>query len=169
MHVVHEKDTIAEAGEKLFHPLFIELLSRACRCAFQSFQHAGLVSFGLQTSDEPSAGIRQAFVVQIDGVLRRQYDTQTERAGLLQQREQGLLRRRIGDRREVAEDFVHVENGAEAGGSGLRPYPAKRLTQKQSDKKHALRIVEMRDRENGEPRFPSRRMEHLADIERFAF
>jgi len=122
--IVHEKDTITEASEKLFHPLFIELLPRACRCAFQSFQHASLVSFGLQPSDEPGAGIRQAFVIQIDGVLCRQHHAQTERAGLLQQREQGLLRRRIGDRREIAEDFVHIEDGAEAGRAGLRPDPA---------------------------------------------
>ena len=27
VHIVHEKDSIAEAGESLFHPLFIELLS----------------------------------------------------------------------------------------------------------------------------------------------
>ena len=83
MHIVHEKDTITEAREKLFHPLFIELLSATCCGALQSFQDARLVSFSLQAPDEPGAGIGQAFVVQIDGVLCRQYHAQAERPRLL--------------------------------------------------------------------------------------
>jgi hypothetical protein len=74
--IVHEKDTIAEASEKLFHPLFIELLPRACRSAFQSFQHASLVSFGLQQPNKPGAGICQTFVIQIDRILGSQDDSE---------------------------------------------------------------------------------------------
>ena len=58
MHIVQEKHSIAQAGQRLLHRLFIELLSAACGGAFQSLQYPRLVSFGLQPSDEPGAGIR---------------------------------------------------------------------------------------------------------------
>ena len=70
---------------------FVEPLT----CGDQTFNHARLVALGLQAADKPGAGVRQSLVVEIDRVLRRQHDAEAERARLLQQREQRMLRRRI--------------------------------------------------------------------------
>ena len=68
----------------------------------------------------------ESLVVEVDGVLRRQHDADAERARLLEQRQQRRLRRRIRDRREVAEDLVHVEDRAQAGRARLAAHPRRR-------------------------------------------
>ena len=124
VHAVHQEHALAETGKNLFDLLSVEVAAGFTGRAFQSVHQAVLVALGLQPADEPGPAVRRAFVVEIDGVLRREHDAYAEGARLFEQREQRLLRWRIRDRREVAEDLVHVEDGAQAGGAGLRARPA---------------------------------------------
>jgi len=80
----------------------------------ESFDDAQLVTFGLQAADEPGTAVRKSFVVEIHWILRRQYAAQSEGAGLLEQREHRRLRGGVRAGREIAEDLVHVEDGAQA-------------------------------------------------------
>src|SRR5687768_18261765 len=49
------------------------------RRAFKTFEHTRLVALGLQPTQEPGARVRQALVVQVDRVLRRQHHAQSKR------------------------------------------------------------------------------------------
>src|SRR5262245_60137868 len=141
MDVVQQEDAVAEAGEQLIHATAIELF--AAGGAFESLQNARLVALGLQATNKPRAGVVQPLVVEVDRILRRQNDAEPESPRLLQESEQWLLRRRIGDRREVAEDLIHIKDGAQAGRTRLRSHPTDGLVQQQGDEEHALAVAEM--------------------------
>jgi beta-lactamase family protein len=51
--------------------------------------------------------------------------------------------RRISNRGKVAKDFIHVEQGSQAGGARLCSHPAQSLIEKQRDKKHSLSVAQM--------------------------
>ena len=68
-------------------------------CPLEPIDDAGDVALRLQATEEPSAAIGKRFVVDVDGVLRREDQAETIRARLLEQREQRALRWRLGDRR----------------------------------------------------------------------
>src|ERR1051325_10109544 len=108
MHVVQQKDAIAESRQGLFHLLPVEFLSAARGDAFEPFDHARFVAFSLQTTNEPSARVRQPFVIKVDGVLGYEHYTESERATLFQQRQQRKFRRRIRYRRKVSKDFIQI-------------------------------------------------------------
>ena len=101
----------------------------------------------------------EALVVEIDRVLRRQHHADAERARLLEQRQQRRLRRRVRDRRKVAEDLVHVEDRAQARRAGLPAHPGHDLVEQQRHEEHALGVAEVRDREDRDARLPFRRVE----------
>ena len=91
MHVVHQEHPLAEAGEHGVHRRPVKARSSiGCR-AFESIQHAHLVPVGLQSANKPRAGVGQSLVVDVDGILRRQHHSETERARLLEQGQQRLL------------------------------------------------------------------------------
>jgi hypothetical protein len=81
----------------------------------------------------------------------------------------GSFGRRIGDRREVAENLIHIENSPQARGAGLAADPPQRLVQKQGHKEHALGIVQMGDGKNGDAGFARGAVEHTPDIQRLPF
>ena len=83
--------------------------------ADHAVEQALLVALGLQAPDHPGAGVRDRLVVDVDRVLRRQHHADAEGAGLLHQRHDRLLRRRVGGRRQVAGDLVHVEQRPQVG------------------------------------------------------
>ena len=99
----------------------------AGRRALEALEDAGLVPLGLESADEPGAGVGEALVVEVHRVLGGQHDADPERPGLLEQGQQRPLGGRVGDRREVAEDLVHVEEGPEARRPGLGAGPAEHL------------------------------------------
>ena len=70
-------------------------------------------------ADTPRAGVRHRLVVEIDRVLRREQQSDAEGPGLLEQRQDRLLGRRIGRRGDEAEHLVHVDQGAQVAGPGL--------------------------------------------------
>ncbi len=136
--------------------------------AFQAIEQPGLVALGLQLADEPGAGVGQRLVIQIDGVLRRQQNADAERSRLLEQRQERLLARRIaGMRRQVAEHFVEVQQGAQVGGARLPAGPGQHLLQQERDEEHPLVVVEMRQVENQVLR-PTVAVEHGRQVERLA-
>jgi hypothetical protein len=118
--------------------------------ALEAVDEAHFVALGLQAADEPGAAVGEAFVVEVDGVLRGQDDADAEGAGLLEEREQRELRGGIRGGREVAEDLVHIDEGAEAGGAGLGAHPTDDLIEEQGDEEHAFGVGEMGDGENGD-------------------
>ena len=114
-------------------------------------------------------GVGEALVVEIDRVLGREDHAHAERPRLLQQRQQRQLRRRVRDRREVAEDLVHVDDRAQAGGArtALRIQPS--ISFSSSETKNIRSASrEVGDREDREPRLALRRVEQRADVERLA-
>ena len=142
MHVVQQEAALAETGNRSLHFLFVEI---ACGGAFEALHDARLVALGLQAPDKPGARVRESLVVEVDGVLRGEYEAEAVGARLFEQRQEQLLRWRVRDRRHIAEDLVHVEDCTQAGGAGLRAHPRNEFIQQHRHEKHALCIVEMRD------------------------
>ena len=106
--VVHQEHAALEARQRGVELLAVE----PRRHAFEPVEHARLVAFGLQLAEEPRAGVRQPFVVEVHRVLRGQYDPHSKRARLFEQRQQRRLRGRVGHGRQIAEHLVHVEHRA---------------------------------------------------------
>ena len=136
--------------------------------SFEPFQHAELVTLSLQSSQEPSAGVGESLVVEVHGVLRGEDDTQTERAGLLEQCEHRPFAGRVGRRREVAEDLVHVEYRPQAARAGLRADPVQHFVEQDRDKEHPLGVVQMSDRQDRQPGPLLGSIKQRLDVERFA-
>ncbi len=76
MHVVHEKDTAAQARQSGLHRSAVEFPAR--RRTLEAVQHARLVPLGLETADEPCAGVGKRLVVEIHGILRGEHDADAE-------------------------------------------------------------------------------------------
>ena len=127
-----------------------------------------LVALRLQAADEPGAGVRQALVVEVDRVLGREHDAEAEGARLLHERQHRQLRGRHRRRREVAEDLVHVEERAQRRGAGLAAHPGDQLVGDQRHDEHALRVGEVRDRDDGDARLALGREQQSLDVERLA-
>ena len=140
MHVVQQEASLAEARDRTFHSLFVEIATAG---ALEPLHNAGLVAFGLQAPDEPGAGIGQALVIEVDRVLRGKHQTETVGARLFQQGQKQLLRRRVCDGRHVAEQLVHVQNGTQARRTLLRPHPGNQLVQQHAHEEHSLCIVKV--------------------------
>ena len=168
MDVVHQEDAFPQPRDRRLHLRAVKRFPRRGRCSFQSIQHTEFVALGLQPADEPRSTVRQPLVVEVDGVLRRQHHTQSERPRLFEQREHRQLRGRIGRRREVAKHLIHVEHGPQARRAGLRPHPRNHLVQQDRHEEHPLGVRQMRQRQNRQPGFALFRMQQPANIERLA-
>ena len=88
---------------------------------------------------------------------------------MFEEEKQRAFRWRVGDGREVSENFVDVENGAKGRRAGLAAHPSDDFLEQSSEEKHAFGIGKMRDAEHGETRFAFGRMQKAGDVERFAF
>ena len=164
MHVVHQEHALLERRQRLVQCAAVE----AARDSLQAVEHAALVALGLQLAEKPGAGVRQRLVVQVDRVLRRQHDADAEGARLLEQRQERQLGRRVGDRRQVAEHFVHVQERAQRTGAGLAPRPFKQRVQHQRHHQHALGVTQVGNRHDGDPGLSGRVVQHRADVQRHA-
>ena len=110
------------------------------------YRNPVMILGGLQPANEPGTDVGQTLVIEIHRILGRQNDAESEGAGLFEQREKRLLRRRLSARRNVAEDLIHVENRAQAGRAGLAADPCQDLVQKNRDKEHSFAVVEVSNR-----------------------
>jgi len=126
------------------------------------------IAIGREASEQPRARVREALVVDVDRILRREHDAEPERARLFEQREHRALRRGLGDRWEVAGDLVHVEERAQRRRALLGTHPANELTEQHRHEELPIGIGEMRDGEDREARPPARTVEQRGDVERRA-
>ena len=165
MHAVEEEDALAQFVEHIKQRCTVGPATRAG--VFQSFQHALFVAVCLQASDEPRAAVGQRFVIEIRRVLRGDENAETEGARLFEQEEKRTFGRRVGDGRQVAENFVEIEQCAQRGRAGLAPHPRDHFLEQGGDKKHAFRVGQMRDAQHGESRLSFRRVQEFGDVERF--
>ncbi len=166
--VVHQEHAASEPGQDLLGPGPIEARAGGCGGPLQALHHPRLVALGLQSPQEPGARVREALVVEVHGVLRRQHHAESVGAGLLEQCQHRQLRGRIRRGREVAEDLVHVEERAQAAGAGLLAHPGDHLVQQHRHEEHALLVGEVCDGEDRDPRLPLRCVEQAAHVERLA-
>jgi hypothetical protein len=135
---------------------------------FQSFRVIGpriqhsvddalAIAVGLKAPREPHAGVREDAVVEVHRILRGDQDAHAERARLLEQRDEGLLGRRVGGvgRREP-EDLVEHEKCAERGRTRLRTDPSQKLIEDDPKNEGALVVIEMGHADNHRRRAPVR-------------
>ena len=140
-----EELALAEAADRL-----VELRDvRAAARRAEPLEHPGLVVLGLEAPDEPRARVRHRLVVQVDGVLGREHEAEPERAALLEDRQDRLLRRRRGARGHVAEHLVHVRERAQVGRALLAPHPRHELREDERDDELALGVREVRQVDDG--------------------
>ena len=165
--VSHQEDPVAEAGQQLVHRRPVE--RRAGHRALEAFHHAHLVALGLEPPDDPRAGVGEALVVEVHGVLGGEHAAQPVRARLLKQREHGGLRRRVRARREVAEDLVHVEQRPQAARARLRAHPGEHLVQQDGYEEHALGLGQVRDGQDRDARLALGCVEHPLDVKGLPF
>jgi len=82
---------------------------------------------------------------------------------LLEESEERLLAWRVCHRRKEPKDLVHVQERPEARRSLLHPHPADNFVEEICDEKHPLRIRQVRDGENGNPRLSSGCIQDVGD------
>ena len=134
----------------------------------QALQHACLVVLGLQPPDEPGAGVRHRLVVEVDRVLGREHEAEAERATLLEDGQDRLLRRRCGGRRHVAGDLVHVRERAQVRRSRLAAHPRHELAEDERRHEHALLVREVRQVDDRGAGLTLRREQERLRVERRA-
>jgi hypothetical protein len=78
---------------------------------------------GLETTYEPGPDIRKTLIVEIDRILRTEYNTDTVGPCLFEQRNHGFFGRWVFHRREKSVYLIHIKEGAQAGGTALHPHP----------------------------------------------
>ena len=140
----------------------------SARGGAEAFEHARLVVLRLQAADEPGAGVRHRLVVEVDGVLRREDETEPERAALLEDRQDRLLRGGCRRRRHVAGDLVHVRERAQVGRARLPPHPRHELPEDERRHEHALVVREVRECRRSRRAASLRREEERLRVERRA-
>ena len=101
--------------------------------------------------------------------MRGEHDAKAVGAGLLKQRKHRFFAGRVGDRRKVAEDLVHVEHGSQAAGAGLGTHPTDHFVEQDRDEKHPLGFAQVGDRKNRQLRPAFLGVQQFLDVERFAF
>ena len=120
MHVVQQEDPLLRRRRAAASTAFG---SRPAPC--RPSREPLAVLLRLQRPHHPGAHVGEALVVEVHGVLRGEHHAHALGARLLQQGEQRPLGRRVGRvRREVAEDLVHVDEGAQL--ASCRPGAASR-------------------------------------------
>ena len=169
MHAVQQEHPLLKARQEAVDLGPVERLPGRRGRTLQAVEHAGLVAGRLQTAEKPGAGVRQSLVVEVDRILGGEHDAQTVGAGLLEEREDRRLARRVGGRRQVAEDLVHQKQRLERRRAPLGSHPGHGLPREQRHERHPLAVVEMRDRDDGHPRLAGRRPEQAAHVERIPF
>jgi hypothetical protein len=166
VHVVQQKGALLQTRQDPIGCGTVEAVPAGGVGAFEPVEQASLVTLGLQSSEKPRPGIRQRLVIEIDRVLRCQRHAEAERARLLEQCQQRRLRRRHGDRWQIAHHFVDVDQGTQRRRAALCAHPRDDFIEEQRDEEHALAIVEVGDRQDGHTRLAAGRVEQRVDVER---
>jgi hypothetical protein len=91
-----------------------------------------------------------------------------EGARLFEKREQRFLGGGLRDRRDVAEDLIHVDERAEARRPGARSHPSENLIEEKRHEEHPLGVGEVRDVKDRHAGFSFARIKNAVDIEGIA-
>ena len=97
--------------------------------------------------------------------MRGEQHAHAKGARLFQHAEHGLFGGRVGGGRHVAENFIHVDEGAQAGGTGLRTHPGFDRGEEQCDEEHALRVAQVRNVEYAVTRAAILGKQQCGDVE----
>ena len=141
MHVLVEEYPLGEGGDD-------PVIFAACHAAggaFQSVQQALLVLVGLQAADHPGAGIGHGFVIHIHRVLGGEYQSHPKGARLLHHADHDRFGSRDGHRRQVAQDFIKINQRAQVAGPALGAHPRFDGGEQQGDKKHTFGFIQVGD------------------------
>ncbi|NNJ27893.1 hypothetical protein LzC2_40040 [Planctomycetes bacterium LzC2] len=166
VHVVHHELPALQAGQRLVHSGMVEARPGLQARPLQSFEHPHFIPLRLEPAEEPRPRVGQRFIIHVDRVLRRQHQPHAVRPCLFEQREEQPLGRRLGDRREVAEDFVHIQQRPQTAGALLLAGPGEEFAQQQGDEEHPFRVGQVGDAEDADPRPAVVRIEQLFNIQR---
>ena len=142
MHVVQEEDPLPRLVEKLRRV-------RAARL-HEALREALPVALGLKRADPPAAAVREAAIVEVDRVLRREDDADTERPRLLEEGEERPLRGGLGRGRKEPEDLVDVDQRAKRGAARLRAHPGLHARKQRRHDEDALGVAEVGDGDDRE-------------------
>ena len=169
VHVVQQEHALVQRREEAIGLARDRAVPAAAPSSPSSI--ARLVALGLQPAEEPRAGVRRAPCSRgrpgsASPARRRAPNARPCFSSV----SSGALRRRVRDRREVAEDLVHVDDGAQA----RRCRSARRIhatiwLSSSDDEEHPLGVAEVGDREDRDARLAFRRVEQRRRIERLAF
>ncbi len=140
----------------------------AARRRRHALEQPGLVALGLEAADHPRAGVRHRLVVEVDRVLRRQHHPDTERPGLLHQRHDRLLRRRVLGGREIPRHLVHVEHRPQIGRAALAAHPRHQLGEHERRHELALLVGQVSRRHDRAAGTSVGLTQHRLDVERRA-
>ncbi len=130
-----------------------------------ALEQAGLVTLGLESTDEPGPGVRHGLVVQVDRVLRGEHHAHAEGTGLFQNGEDRLLRRRLGGGWHVPGDLVQVHQRPQLVRSRLGSEPPDERTQDPAHRQLALRVGQVREAHHRQAGTAVRRPEQLGHVQ----
>ena len=136
--VVQEEAAFVDVVEPGFEGGAVEALGAG---AGEAVGDAGAVLCGLHAADEPGAGVGERFVVEIDRVLGGEDEAEAVGARLFEEGEQRFFAGRVGAGRQVAVEFVHVEDGAQGAAAALAAHPGDEVAEQQGDEGHAFGVV----------------------------
>ena len=148
MHVVHEKDAVAQPRQNLLHMRPIELPAALAAAPSKPSSTRVLSRSVCSRPINHVPVLDKPFVIEVDRILRGKTTPRPIGARLLQQGQQRLLGRRIGHRREIAEDLIHVQQARAGWWCRTASASSQDLVQQQRDEKHPLGVAQMRDGKN---------------------
>ncbi len=109
VNVIQNECARADIGQQLIDLLQIDWRLGGSDC-LQPTEHTRFIVVGLQLANEPCPGVGQPFIVEINRILRRQRQADSEGACLFQQAKQRLFGWWIARRRwEKAKQFIKID------------------------------------------------------------
>ena len=136
--VVQEEAAFVDVVKPLVEGGAVESLGG---CAGEAVGDAGAVLRGLHPPYEPGTRVGKGFVVQIYRVLGGEDEAEAVGARLFEQGEQRFFAGRVGAGRQVAVEFVHVEDGTQGAAAALAAHPGDEVAEQQGDEGHAFGVV----------------------------
>jgi len=162
VHTVQQENALTESRDGCIEISTVKRTRRGC----QAVQKALLILIGLELADDPGSGVRECLVIEVNRVLGREHKTNAKRAGLFQQAQDDRFTGWVCNWRQVADNFVKINQSTQAAGAGLRPHPGFDRGIEQGDEEHAFLVRKMGKIKDGVARFTVGRVEKSANVER---
>ncbi len=104
MDIVQQKDTLTEGRDGFIKVGAVKPAGQA----LQTVQKALLILIGLQLSNDPGASVGKGFVVQVNRILRGEYQAHAKSTGLLEHAQDDRFTGRGGDGGQVADNLIEI-------------------------------------------------------------